>query len=539
MLPKIPLLAVAGLSVGLVTLSGCAHMFSSRHQKVAIQSATPGAKIHYPEEGVKTTKSGARKYDKMRAYHTVSFEKEGYKTTNYSFQLTKRSPTFALAILDLAVPLYGWFYGIPIDLWSPKTRKFDNKQTAPALIAYDKRKTDEKFLSVNTTAFDIKGKDITWHQYLSMTQYKDGKKKDSRSVRKFNKSGERDDIKVDNTIFTDALNGTIRRMSFIDTTNTIFPSASNTLYLNAKVKKITVHNVESRLGRKIKRRAANIFVNELMAMEMDIEWEVLDYYKQKVYSTNTKLKSDLYTYYASSKAGQFDKFVRSSMADNLEYSLLKIRKELAEKGLLKISDVKAPTLAAITIARPPKTENGRMNDFLKSVVSVKVDDGHGSGAVISADGYIITAYHVVAGSKKVEVIFNDGTKADAEVIRKNEEADLALIKVTKTGLIPIALSNSNEPEIGVDVWAIGTPKSIELGQSVSKGVLSAVRLANNVSYLQTDVSINGGNSGGPLISKDGMVLGIVTSKLIGIGTEGVGFAINADEIFKKLNIKYE
>jgi serine protease Do len=145
---------------------------------------------------------------------------------------------------------------------------------------------------------------------------------------------------------------------------------------------------------------------------------------------------------------------------------------------------------------------------------------------------------VVAGSKKIEVIFSDGTKADATVIRKNEDADLALIKVDKTGLNPLPLCTEKEPEIGIDVWAIGTPKSIELGQSVSKGILSGLRKANDVSYVQTDVSLNGGNSGGPIINKQGTVLGIVTSKLIGVGTEGIGFAISTEEVFRRLKVEY-
>jgi len=138
----------------------------------------------------------------------------------------------------------------------------------------------------------------------------------------------------------------------------------------------------------------------------------------------------------------------------------------------------------------------------------------------------------------MEVTFNDGTKAQATVVRTSTEADLALLKVSNTGLLPLPL-NTSEPEIGIDVWAIGTPKSVELGQSVSKGILSGIRKANDVSYLQTDVSLNGGNSGGALITKEGTVLGIVTSKLIGLGTEGVGFAISSQEVQNRLNITYK
>jgi serine protease Do len=523
--------------VAIVTLSGCAHLFSSRYQKVTINSATPGTKVIYPTEGI-VTKKGSVRFDKMRMYHTVTIEKEGYKSANYSFQIGKRSPTFAFAILDILVPFYGWFYGIPIDLVSPKTRKFQGKQTAPALVSYDKRKSDEKFLIIDKTAIDTKGSDFIWHEYLSMSGYKNGSKSDTRSVRKHNKAGDRDDIKIDNTVFTTALNKSMKKMNFIDTANTIFPAAGNTLYLNATVKKITIHDLESRIGRRSTSRSLTQIPNELLSIELEIEWEVLDYYKQKIYTTTTNQKSDLFTYSYKSQKNNFNNFIIGSMENDLEYSMLKIRKELADKGFLKVSGKKENTLTALSIPRPQKAENSRMNDYMKSVVIVKVGDGHGSGSVLSADGYILTSYHVVAGTKKIEAIFYDGTKVDAVLVRKNEEADLALLKVDRKDLTPLLLGNIADPEIGIDVWAIGTPEDITLGQSVSKGVLSGLRKANNLSYLQTDVSINHGNSGGPLINKEGTILGVVTSKLIGVGTEGVGFAINATEVFDKLKIEY-
>lgn len=280
--------------------------------------------------------------------------------------------------------------------------------------------------------------------------------------------------------------------------------------------------------------------NDLLSVELEIQWEVLDYYKQKIYTATTNEKSDQFAVNYASNKFHFENFFKEAMQDNLEYSLIKVRKELAAKGLLKTtSGAKEAPMAAISIPKPQVAENSRINDFMKSAVTIKVDDGHGSGAIISSDGYIVTAYHVVVGMKKIEVVFNDGTKADAQLIRKSEDADVALIKVAKTDLVPLPLSNVKDPEIGVDVWAIGTPKSVELGQSVSKGVLSGLRKANGVSHLQTDVSINGGNSGGPLINKQGTILGIVTSKLVGVGTEGVGFAIDASEVIERLKIEYK
>ena len=117
--------------------------------------------------------------------------------------------------------------------------------------------------------------------------------------------------------------------------------------------------------------------------------------------------------------------------------------------------------------------------------------------------------------------------------------ELALIKVKLEGLSPLIVSEDKNPEIGIDVWAIGTPSSLDLGQTVSKGIVSGIRKTNGLTMLQIDAKISPGNSGGALINKDGTVLGIVSSKLIGYGTEGIGFAISSAEVLQSLNIRYK
>ena len=93
--------------------------------------------------------------------------------------------------------------------------------------------------------------------------------------------------------------------------------------------------------------------------------------------------------------------------------------------------------------------------------------------------------------------------------------------------------------IGIDVYAIGTPRSVQLGQSITRGILSGYRINpnNNSKIIQTDAKINGGNSGGALINSNGELLGVVDYKLIGLGVEGLSFGICATEIKKALNIE--
>ena len=89
------------------------------------------------------------------------------------------------------------------------------------------------------------------------------------------------------------------------------------------------------------------------------------------------------------------------------------------------------------------------------------------------------------------------------------------------------------------MFAIGTPEDISLGQSVTKGIVSGKRKFEDKIYIQTDVTINSGNSGGPLLNEKGQVVGMVTMKLVGDGVEGLGFCVPSNQIMEILNIKYK
>jgi len=179
-----------------------------------------------------------------------------------------------------------------------------------------------------------------------------------------------------------------------------------------------------------------------------------------------------------------------------------------------------------------------LNNAAKSVVTIKVKKGHGSGCVISNDTYIITNYHVVSDTaSKIEVILEDGSKYPAKVIRVNPLYDLAIIKTQPLKLKPFEIKSSNQISIGSEVYSIGTPSDIELGQTIAKGIISGKRSFGKQTLIQTDVSINRGNSGGALVNKSGVLVGIVASKLVGIGVEGIGFAIPSYFIKEALKIR--
>ena len=159
----------------------------------------------------------------------------------------------------------------------------------------------------------------------------------------------------------------------------------------------------------------------------------------------------------------------------------------------------------------------------------------GSGIIISDNGYILTNEHVsgVKYSKCYVNIQGEDKDYPGTVVWSDSDIDLSIVKIEKLGLIPASLGDSDKIRIGKDVYAIGNPIGVDFERTVTSGIISAVdrtiKLKDNENYsymeglIQTDATINSGNSGGPLINEKGEVIGINTVKIE--EAEGIGFAI--------------
>ena len=200
------------------------------------------------------------------------------------------------------------------------------------------------------------------------------------------------------------------------------------------------------------------------------------------------------------------------------------------------------------------------NKILPSIVGIKVEynvnsmfsmfgrqsqtstaTATGSGIIISEDGYILTNNHIVAttssdsyyevseATKVTVTLFNDETEYEAKIVGKDEQTDLAVIKIEKNGLSKAEFADSDSIKVGEFAMAVGNPLGMQ--SSVTCGIISAVNRevtdsdGKKFTLIQTDASINAGNSGGALVNSEGKVVGINTLKLSGTGIEGMGFAI--------------
>ncbi len=170
-----------------------------------------------------------------------------------------------------------------------------------------------------------------------------------------------------------------------------------------------------------------------------------------------------------------------------------------------------------------------------------VEQGTGSGFIISSDGNILTNAHVVEGSNTVEVVLKDGRRLQGKVLGTDSVTDVAVIKIDGNNLPTVSLGDSNNLQPGE--WAIAIGNPLGLDNSVTVGIISATGRSSNdvgvpdkrVGFIQTDAAINPGNSGGPLLNQNGEVIGINTAIID--GAQGLGFAIpinNAQQIAQQL-----
>ena len=169
----------------------------------------------------------------------------------------------------------------------------------------------------------------------------------------------------------------------------------------------------------------------------------------------------------------------------------------------------------------------------------RIVPGAGSGVVIAENGYIITNNHVIEKTQKIEVTLRNGQSYEARLVATDPKTDVAVIKIEATGLAIAAMGDSDALVVGEPAVVIGNPLG-QLGGTVTSGIVSALDRAvsfeeddgstRTMNLLQTDASVNSGNSGGGLFNQYGELVGIVVAKSQGFSVEGLGFAIPINDI---------
>lgn len=175
---------------------------------------------------------------------------------------------------------------------------------------------------------------------------------------------------------------------------------------------------------------------------------------------------------------------------------------------------------------------------LEAVVEIQAGSVSGSGVIVSPDGWVVTAAHVVLGAPEVWVRLRSGVQLPATLEESDGEADLALLRVPGRNhpCAPVR-GDSDELDLGSDVFAINVAIGEDRLPTIARGVVSGFPVQDGRRFIQTDASVNPGSSGGPLLAPDGSIAGITVSKVVGIGLEGLGLAVPASEAIDRLSIE--
>jgi serine protease Do len=215
-------------------------------------------------------------------------------------------------------------------------------------------------------------------------------------------------------------------------------------------------------------------------------------------------------------------------------------------GYASVIDPALPTVVNISSTKLVKHENtpgplfgdplfrqffGEQFDGLPAKPQTEREHSLGSGVIVNPDGYILTNDHVVSGASDIEVFTQDKKKFKAKVIGTDAQTDVAVLKISATGLPSLRLGNSSNLKVGDVVFAVGDPFGV--GETATMGIVSATgrgfggAIEHYEDFIQTDAAINPGNSGGALLDLHGDLIGINTAILSGEagGNQGVGFAI--------------
>lgn len=503
------------LLVGVLLLPSCASILNPAYQKVSIPARRKEVILVNGEEPKK--KDGAILLKRDMQPKQITLQRDGYLDENVVIMQDHKSLLYWLSWVG-----FGWTLWIPLLDNGPKTYDYPKERIRfgkTKLI--DDRAEVQKELLVNKVSIDLKKEDLKIRTFYSYGDFMANRKdRDAKSV------DDIEDVAVENTVFANSLNQILKEKGFIDTTrNALKDSYLDNILVNASIQSYTWNRVNMAGGR-----------GSMLFLELKVEWEILDLYEQVIFTTTTEATSGQFAQAPAYDLGITDA-IEAAVKDAMDRNFHEFMDEGKVKYHLKDRSIveKEKAFVPIGVSASRKYTKG-VGKAVASTVTISSDNGFGSGFIISEDGFVVSNYHVIADTGDYKIRFADGVEKPFEVVRVSKIYDLALLKVDTTGLNPLKVSRDTTIELASDIYAIGTSSAEDLGQTITRGIVSAMRRKMDSELIQTDASVNGGNSGGPLVNKDGEVVGVVTSKLFGFSVDGVAFGIPAYEIYNRLNI---
>lgn len=535
--------SVLNLSVILIvfTLQSCNYLFITQKQKITINATNASSKVYSNNKEIANGESSKVEIPKTGSQQIVT-KTPGYKDQyNALFPVRIAPLAWKLYALDLIIwpsLILDWAFVTGNDSKLNNTREYPKinnfNNTQKLLFKNDKI----KFINSQGVIFDFKNestdiiKIVTYYEKDINKLEKAIAKNEEKEIKRVTNSNDNSTSKP-KTYFVQSIDDEIEKQlkltGLVDTLNNMFNDSKNTIYISGTVNKMTTCRISSHEC-------------SFARAKLNIIWKIYNCYEELIDSLNTNDTSgDFAAIQMNSFLSQIDGDAMVKDAVMVAYNNM-LQSSKVQK-LLEFETYKAPVLSEIKLKQSSQVVQNVEQAYNATVIVKRKDKGHGSGFAISKDGYVITNFHVIAGDyldkySDIKVVLPDGKEVNAKVERVNKDKDLALLKIDYNFDYTFKISKSKSFKIMQDIYTIGAPKSIELGQTVSKGVVANERNINKNALIQLNIAVNGGNSGGPLFDKSGNLHGIIQSKLAGFSTEGIAFAIPSHLLFEYLNLNY-
>lgn len=527
--------------------TSCISNYIPKKQKVQIITGHDSTKVFIDDDEVgkgKIVEVKARRGGAQILAKTPGF-KEQYtvlKSTPY------KHPIAFYPLMILSWPACAVINLGAEDLYAKEGESYESSFTLPAEQALKYRMKGEKYIDLTSIKFEIKDyKDdvsVLESEYSTTNQYGEfkvsddkynekkadlDKKKEKAKKRKKDKRFKIEDnsIKGDDPMYSSKVYATLKETGYIDTINHVFLDENNTLQMQGIINKVRFYVV---------RVTPN---TSFVQCKVDVKWLFRNAYNEVYDSLSV---SDFSGEFNANYVSQND--IYTMVGDAVQNSYMNLHKNMKFESLLPIDSIFENKENLLVLRKPTSVVTEAAHAANASVIVKRKDKGHGSGFAITNDGYILTNYHVIASKnaakyEEITVKLYNGVELPARVVRVNKKADIALLKAECNFEKAFEIPKNKQFTNLQDVYCIGTPRSIELGQSISVGILSNERFVNNTSLLQLNMSVNSGNSGGPIFDKAGSLHGIVKSKLVGENVEGICFAVPAYYLAPYLNIVFK
>lgn len=507
---------IAYFFIAIFLFTNCASILTPNYQRVAIETDSENT-IYINGDEARKSKG---KYYLKRDFKIkqITAKREGFKDQNIAIGQYRRHWLYFFSW----VPFGALLLVPPLTDYGPKAYNYEKEVKLDlAMKAFPKKDSTSKEIYFKKVGVNLEADNNRFRYFSSYTDFlKSSYYRSSRS------NDDTEDISVENTAFSDNLNDILKENGYIDTTRKVLKNSYlNNLYVSANIKEYTLHQ--------IRQKESGFYYVDLV-----MDYQIQDYYGDSIYSQVTESTSGHFVY-TEKRSKSSSKGIDDAIKDALEFSMIEFFENEIVDSLMHDKSLREKENAfdILTLNEGNYKYVNSLNEAISSTVTIKTKDGHGSGFIVSNDGYIVTNYHVVSDTADLMVVLNDEREFKPEILRISKIHDLALLKINADSLIPFQISTSKDIEIAKDIYAVGTPSGEDLSQSITKGIISGVRnIENGSKLIQTDASINGGNSGGVLIDKNAVVIGVVSSKLKGYSIEGVAFGIPAYELIEKLKI---